>query len=260
MKKLLTLGFSLVALFALIGCEGEVTLDTPDVDYVVEDEGATLALSWDEITDATGYIIYADGVVVDTVELTSFDATTPAALYEVVAYAGEDVSDPGEVDCAPVVTTSITVYGNSDPEIDHPSGLGFNLSGTAVPLALSDSANWPSLDYYFDDATYAGLYLFSPSDHSPAYNGEINAAIEHGADFDAVTIADAPGSGYSTQCALGSGGVYALWVDPDGNNWSDSDNFGKMQVESISGTTAPYTAVITTAYQMIHGLRWVVTD
>lgn len=262
MKKILGLTLSIVALLILVGCEGEVTLEAPDLSYAVEDNGATLTITWFEIADADGYYIYADGAVIDTVEVENYSATTPAAVYGVTAYAGEDESDVSEIDCTPVETANVTVYGNSDPDPQHPSGIGFTTNGNCVTLALSDSTNWPDLDYYFNDAnpTHGPIDIVSPGDHVPPYNGEDNASANSGTDYDGLTIADAPG-GYSTQTALAANAVFSLWIDPDADGWDDdNDHFGKMRVESISGSTAPYTVVITTAYQPVEGLRWVVTN
>jgi hypothetical protein len=265
MKRILGLSIALVAILVLVGCEEEVTLVAPNVTIQVIDNGATIRLTWTEVTDADGYYIYRDGVIVDTIDeatTTTYDADTPAQLYEVSAYAGENESATDQIDCGPVETTSLTVYGNSDPNPAHPSGFGFNTSGTAVPLALSDSTNWPDLDYYLNDAnpTQGLIDIVSPGDHVPAYNDQENASSNSGTDYDGLDIADAPGS-YSTQTELAENAVFSLWIDPDGDGWgATNDHFAKMQVESISGATAPYTVVITCAYQTIPGLRWVVTD
>jgi len=112
MKKLLGLTLAFAALLVMVGCDGEVDLDTPDVDYVVADSGATLSLSWVEIADADGYYIFADGIAIDTLEdpaTITFSATTPAAVYGVQAYAGEDVSGTDEINCTSVATTNLTI-------------------------------------------------------------------------------------------------------------------------------------------------------
>ena len=258
MKRILGLAFVCAALIMLVGCNG-VTLDAPDVDYTVTDDGATLALDWIAIADADGYYIYADGEVVDTLddpETITYDADVPAAEYSVSAFAGEDESALTDIDCAPVVTSNVTVYGLSDPDTAHPSGLSFTSSGTAVPLSVKQS-NYLDLDYIFDDLNFATLTLASPNAYSPPYNAEKNMSVDAGVtDFDAIDIADAPG-GYTTQTTLAANAVYSLFMDQDDDNWdTDSDYFGKMKVESISGSTV----VITVAYQTMTGLRWVFTQ
>lgn len=256
MKKLLGLTLAFAALLVMVGCDGEVTLDAPDVTYDVDatDDGGTLLLTWVEIADADGYYIYADGAVVDTLDdpaTTSYDAATPAAEYAVSAYAGEDESALTTVDCAPVVTLSLDVWDITQPAPD-PSAFGFNTSGTAASYTLSDSTNWPLIDYYIE----AGPQQFW-SPHHGNYNNEVNVTVNSGStDFDACTIADAPG-GYSSQTDIASGAVYYFWIDPTNNGWDDAtDYFGKISVDAVSGTQI----TLTIAYQPIAGLRWCVTD
>ena len=265
MKKLLGLTLGFAALLVMVGCDGEITLDTPDVTYTVTDNGATLSLSWIEIVDADGYYIFADGVATDTLDdpaTVTFSATVPAAVYGVQAYAGEDVSGTDEIDCTPYETTNLTIYGNSDPAPTHHSGFGFNTNGSCVTLAIGDSTNWLDIDYYFNDAnpTHGPIDIVSPGDHVPAYNTEDNASANSGTDYAGLDIADAPGS-YSTQTALADGAVFSLFIDPDADGWdAENDHFGKMSVLSITGSTAPYTVTITVAYQLVEGLRWCVTN
>lgn len=261
MKRLLTLFGTIIAIVAIIGCEGETTLTAPTVDYEADADGAELALTITENPDADGYIIYGDDAVLDTVTTLTYNVTTPVKLVEVTAYAGEDESDATQIDCAPVITTSLTLYGNSDPAADHPSGMGFNSSGTAVAIPLSDSSSWPSLDFYLNDANpnIGPVDLTSPNVHTPVYNDKFNGSIENGTDFDALDITDELNAGYSDQTGLAENAVYSLWIDPDAAGYTADDHFGKMQVESITGSAAPYTLVLTFAYQPILGLRWVVT-
>jgi len=260
MKKLLGLTLAFAALLVMVGCGDEVALDTPDVTYTVTDEGGTLTLNWVEIADADGYYIFADGVAIDTLDnpaTITYDATTPAAVYGVQAYAGEDVSGTDEVDCDPVVTLNLDIYGLSDPDTLHPSGLAFTSSGSATAISVQ-SANYTELDYIFDDLNFTTFTVASPNSYSPVYNTEKNMTVEASGitDFDALDIATAPGS-YSTQTAIAGNAVYSFFMDQDDDNWdTDSDYFGKIKIESITGTHA----VITVAYQPITGLRWCVTD
>jgi hypothetical protein len=258
MKKLFGIAIAMAALLILVGCGGEVVLDAPDVDYTVDDNGATLALEWVEIADADGYYIYADGVIIDTLEAATlaYDATTPAAEYGVSAYAGEDESDITTIDCDPVVTTSLDIYGLSDPDTLHPSGLSFTSSGSATAISVQ-SANYTALDYIFDDLNFTAMTLMSPNAYSPVYNDEKNGSLEaSGTDFDAIVICEAPGN-YSTQTAAQGNAVYCLFMDQDDDGWdTDSDYFVKMKIQSINGTHA----IVDVAYQPITGLRWVVTD
>jgi len=257
MKRILNLAIVFAVILMLVGCGDDVVLDAPDVDYTVTDEGATLSLSWIEIADADGYYIYADGAVIDTVTTNAYNATIPAAVYGVSAYAGDDESGTDNIDCAPVVTLTMDIYGLSDPDTLHPSGLSFTSSGSATAISVQ-SANYPDLDYIFDDLNYATLTLASPNAYTPAYNSEKNMSVEAAGitDFDALDIADAPGN-YSTVTTLAVNAVYSFFMDQDDDTWdTDSDYFGKIKIESITGTHA----VISVAYQPITGLRWCVTD
>jgi hypothetical protein len=260
MKKLLGLTLAFAALLVMVGCDGEVTLDTPDVTYTVTDQGGTLTLDWVEIADADGYYIVADGVAIDTLDdpaTITYDATTPAAVYGVQAYAGEDVSGTDEIDCSPTTTLSLDIYGLSDPDTLHPSGLSFTSSGSATAISVQ-SANYTALDYIFDDLNYATLTLASPNAYTPVYNDEKNMSVVASAitDFDALDIAEAVGS-YSTVTTLSGNAVYSFFMDQDDDDWdTDSDYFGKIYISSITGTHA----VISVAYQPITGLRWCVTD
>ena len=254
MKRILNLAIVFAVILMLVGCGDDVVLDTPDVDYTATDEGATLDLDWVEIADADGYYIYADGVVIDTIDdpaTITYTATTPAAVYGVSAYSGDDVSGTDEVDCAPVVTTGLNVWDITQPAPD-PSGFGFAASGTASAYSVSDSTNWPLIDYYIE----ANPQEFWSSHHG-GFNNEVNATVNSGStDFDACTIADAPGN-YSTQTDIASGAVYYFFIDPTNNGWDDAtDYFGKIVVTAVSGTQI----TMTLAYQPIAGLRWCVTD
>ncbi len=256
MKKLLGLTLAFAALLVMVGCDGEVTLDTPDVTYAVSatDEGGTLVLDWIEIADADGYYIFADGVAIDTLDdpaTITYSATTPAAAYGVQAYSGVDVSGTDAIDCAPVVTTGLDVWDMSQPAPD-PSGFGFAASGTASAYSVSDSTNWPLIDYYIEHTPQQFWSV-----HHGGWNTEVNATVNSGStDFDACTIADAPG-GYSTQTDVASAAVYYFWIDPTNNGWDDAtDYFGKIVVTAVSGTQV----TMTLAYQPIAGLRWCVTD
>lgn len=250
MKRLLTLFGTVIAIIAIIGCEGETTLTAPDVDYEADADGAELALTITEVTDADGYIIYGDGEVLDTVTALTYNVTTPAKLIEVTAYAGEDESDATQIDCAPTTTTSLTLYGLSDPDTTHFSGLTFNAtSGTAVTISAT-SANSATVDYVFDDLNFTTMTLVNSGYYWS--NSKLNTSGDDGTDFDAVTSCKL--TGYSDQTTLAVNGVYDLWIS-NSMTWTDQDHFGKVKIESIAGSVA----TITVAYQLIGGLRWVVT-
>jgi hypothetical protein len=256
MKRIFGLTILLAAILLLVSCESSVTLTAPNVTAAAINDGATLRLTWTEVSDADGYYIYADGVAIDTLDAdaTSYDATVPALLYEVTAYAGEDESDADQIDCEAKVTATLDVWDNTEPP-PNPSGFGFNTSGTAVAYQLTDTTNWTNLDYYILGGT--PQQFVSPNGHTPPYNNEGNVTKNSGStDFDALTIADAPGA-YTSPTNITANAVYYFWIDPTDNGWDAStDYFGKIKVEAISGKKV----TMKLAIQLIPGLRWCVTE
>jgi len=255
MKKILALTFAFAALLVLVGCESSTTPDVPTVTYTVIDDGGGLTLTWSADANADGFIIYHDDVAVDTVVGTTYTDTVPCMVIGVTAYAGDQESAADEIDCTPIETAALVVYGNTDPDTTHPSGFGFNAGGAAVAYSLSNTANHPLLDYYINSVPATPQFT-SPSDHVPAYNDEVNATENSGStNYADVTIAGAPG-GYSTQTNISANAVYYFWIDPDNDGWGDSnDYFGKVQVTGVNGLAN----TLKLAYQGIAGLRWCVT-
>jgi len=238
---------------------GGSSLTTPSVSYEVQNYGMILHLYWVAIPTADGYYIYADGNRVYSTTSNSYDASSPAIYYAISAYRGTAESQQDTVDCSLVVTSNINVWGWTDPDPNHPSGMGFDVNGVAVALSTSDSINRPYIDYYFDDGNYPELTMVSPHVHN--YNNKVDRSVNSGlTDFHALTIADSTNN-YYIENTLVSNAVYALWMDPNNNGWDPMvDHFAKMKVVAIYGSSAPYQAVLTFAFQRIHGLRWLVTQ
>jgi len=249
----------LYALFIILACKGAVELTTPDVTYDVTTDGGGLDLSWTEVEDAEGYIIYADDVAIDTVTELSYTMTTPAKVVKVTAYAGEDESDAWSGDFTPVTTTSLNLWGLSQPPPD-PSGLSFTSDGTGVGLAVGDTTNWPSIDFVIDDVNLSNIGIVTPNsgyyNSGQGLNSEYNyISNDQGVEFDSINIAPSAGSYYSEQEFIVNG-VFAGWIDPGGGSSPDAnDNFVKIKVESISGNQV----VLKLAFQKEGGLRWLVT-
>lgn len=243
------------------------TLPPPNVSYEVLFDGDTLRLSWPLITGAAGYYIYVDSLLIDSVTVWSetlvifYDAITPAALYEITAYNDTYESERDQINCRAVLTNAVTIYGTSDPNPDHPNTIGFNTSGTAVAYPMSDTVNWPNIDYIFDDMYFVSVTLASPNSYVPPYNAKKSAACDaFTTNFDGYVIAEALGV-YTTQTQLAANAVYSLYMDPDDSGWDNQvDHFAKMKVESISGINPPCTIVVRLGYQPIPGLRWLVTQ
>lgn len=238
------------------------SLPRPSVSYDVRNQGGTLYLYWSSVAGAEGYNIYADNQLIQSTTQCEYSATTPAMTYGVSAYNDSSESSRDLIDCTPVITTSITIWGNSDPDPGHPSGVGFSSSGACMTYAVSDSFNWPYIDYYAKDNTFDPVRLTSPNYVSPPINNENNQTSNSGlTNFDALDIAEPPSGSYAQTAALYIYDVYSLWMDPNDNGWDNTvDHFGKARVEDLQGTSPPYRVTLRVAYQVIPGLRWVVTN
>lgn len=249
-KSTLIVAFAAALLLIGTGCDTIVTLEKPSVTYEAINSGAELRLTWTAVTDAKEYEIKTDDSVFTTTA-SPFDVKSPTTSIEVRAVNGSDKSDPFTLDCAVEVTSSITVYGKSDVDPAHPSGIGFNTDGTAIPVSLTNQAS--QVDFVMDDVSFPGsMYLFGPTGYTPPVNTWGNAAQAAGADFDAVTIA--PGTGnYDLYLQIAQNATYAAWLDHNDDGLIDAtDHFAKLKIESING------AVVTVklAYQKVGGLRW----
>jgi hypothetical protein len=224
----------------------------PDVSYEAINEGADLRLSWPVVPDAELYEIVADDSIYSTTSL-SFDVTTPSATVEVRAVNGYGKSVPATINCRIFETQNLVVYGISDPDTTHHIGFGFNSNGTITTYSPA-YANHSLIDFYADDVTFPGqMYLMNPGDVGWGAKGNAGKASSSSV-YDDVLIADAPDSGYVTQWALQTSGVYCLWLDRTNDNWSADDNFAKAKVIAIAG----HLLAMQVGYQKIHGLRWLV--
>ncbi len=251
-----TLALLALVLLVLVGCEDIVAPGKPSVTYEPIEDGAKLKLTWTEVTDAEGYYIYVDGIKDTSITGTSYEVTGPAQEVSVSAYNGDEEGEEWVLDLTPEYTPTLTVYGASDPGTDHPSGLVLRDAG-AVALAIGVEENKPDIDYVFDDrGNFAPMSIVNPGDYTPQINSKGNAiSAAAGNSFDDADMAPALGN-YSTQRSpIEQNAVYYLWLDRDNDNETDSDNFAKVQIISISGTTVN----IKVAYQKEKGLRWIVT-
>lgn len=253
-----TLIVAFVAALVLFGtgCDTIVTLDRPTVSAAAlsTDNGGTLRLTWTAVTDAASYEITTDDSVYTTTS-TSFDVSTPSATIEVRAVAGNDESDPAVIDCKVVETSSIVLYGISDVDPSHPSGLAFTASGSASAMSLDD-ANKAALDFVCDDqqSSVTPVGLINAGDYSWPQNAKVNTLMDAGTtDFDAFDIAAA--TGYTTQLKTDQNGVYAIWLSSS-TSWTANDHFAKAKIVSIEDVGGSKKVTLNVAYQPIGGLRW----
>jgi hypothetical protein len=251
-----TLIVALAAAVLLIGtsCDTLVTLTKPNVTTEAINTGSTLRLTWTAVTDAQSYEIKTDDSTHNTTNL-SFDVTGPTGTIEVRAVNGSDKSDPATIDCKVVETSSLVLYGMSDVNPDHPSGLAFTTSGSASALSLDD-ANKASLDFVCDDVNITPVGVVNAGDYGWTQNSKVNTLMDAGTtDYDAFGFA--AGSGYTTQLGIGTNGVYALWLS-NSQTWTSSDHFCKAKIISIEDVGGSQKVTLKVAYQKIGGLRWLV--
>ncbi len=260
MKRYIKLIFLVFLFIIFINCQQVVERpEKPTVTYQPIENGAKLRLTWTQVANADGYYIYVDGVRDTSLPstVTSYDVIGPAKLIEVSAYKKNEESEKWSLDLTPVVN-EVTVWGASDPDPNHPSGLQLTDNG-AIPLAIGNQANWPNLDYIFDDrGEFAPMSIVNPGDYtSPRYNDKGNAisSLASG-NFDDENFAPAPGNYLTQRKDIAINGVYYLWLDRDNDNQTTNDNFGKILIKAISGKRVD----IKVAYQKVKGLRWLKTQ
>ena len=253
MKYILPLIAAVLVLF--VACQPPVTPGTPVVLMTVLGSGDTVQLAWTQVTDAQGYYVYLDGVKNTTASL-SYLVTTAAAKIEVSSYNGSEESDKWTKSTKVVTTSSLTAYGIGDP-VNNLNAIGFNTtSGTCLAIDASSPANWAGIDFVLEDRAPDPMSFWSPDAYSPVYNAKDNAtAPSTTTDYNALTLA--PKSGvYNTKYAISANAVYSIWIDLTNNGWSTDDHFGKVRIESIS----THTVVMIAGYQLIGGLRWLISQ
>ncbi|MFO7675352.1 MAG: hypothetical protein R6X12_03435 [bacterium] len=249
---LVTLALGMVLVGA--SCDELITdLTTPNVTYSAISGGTQLRLTWAPVADAQGYKVQTDDSTFTTTA-TTFDVTSPTKTISVFAYSGASESNKWTLNTTAVVTTTLDVWGNSDPSPDHPSAFGFTAEGAAVAYALANAADYPKLDFVMDDIAQGSMYFYSPNRYNPVFNDKDNAvATASGTDFDAATLATGD---FFTALSCVEGGLYYFWLDPNANGWDASDHFGKIKVVSMSGAKV----TLKLAYQKVPGLVWVKTN
>jgi len=249
MTNRMLIGAFVVAL-ALIGagCDSASTkLEAPTVAATVANDGATLRLTWDEITGADSYEVKA-GDSTYTTTTTSLDVTNPAATIEVRAVSGSSKGDSAVVNCK-VVESTLDVYGDLDNT--HSNGFGFATNGSADTCMLM-YPSYQSMDFYADGKSVVGetrLVSSRALNFSRKGNG-IKAAA---GSYDESKLADLPGVYSDSLLMIKVDSTYYLRISGDTTGtWSTGDNYAKVKFVAVDG----YKVTLKLGYQKIEGLRW----
>ncbi len=232
------------AVLTLTGCPA-TTVDTPSVSWSVTQDQGGITFTWDAIQDADGYIVKYNGKA-DTIETTSYTLTEPAAEVEIVAYAGDEESNPWVGNFAAVETKNLDWYTRADTDPTHPSGIGFNNDGSVVTISYAQGDH-NAIDFVADqDNSITAIQ---------ALDADVNKqnGVAYSATFDYANMDIAPETGYTTYESVVQNGTFALLKDLDGQR-NDNDIYAKLIVKGIDGTR--WTIDITV--QPIGGLRWLV--
>jgi|GEM_PF-3485972 len=253
MMKRTLIGALAVAL-ALIGtgCDSSSSpssLDAPYVKKAAVNDGGALRLTWGTVDGASTYEITTDDAVHTTTD-TSFDVSTPTAAIEVRAVSGSTKSDPTAIKCG-IVESTVEFFG--DLVLTHANGFGFDADGGAVACSLI----YPStteMDFYADSLSSHGpMTLVSAAQVNSNRKGNVMKAAS--GSYDGATIADPVGTYSDSSLAIMADTTYYLRISSDtSNTWSEASIFAKARVDSIVGAKV----AVTTAYQKIGGLRWLV--
>ncbi|MBN2466065.1 hypothetical protein JXD38_10645 [candidate division WOR-3 bacterium] len=242
-------------LLLVISCNQPVSLVMPTVSYTPVDDGATLRLTWTMVEKATGYTVYVDGVPHSIISgIYSYDVSSPAKLIQVSAVAKSSESDKWSLTTTVKKTSNVAVYSMADSQqINH--AFYFDATGTAIAIPMTQASD---VDFVLDTTQTAGaIQLRSPNSYDPVYNTKSNSsAATSVTNLNDLTIAPATGADYSPARTISESSVYALWLDPSNDGWSAEDHFAKIKVEALSGTSV----TLTTEYQTVPGLRWLISD
>jgi hypothetical protein len=253
MMKRTLIGALAIAL-ALIGtaCDSSTSsgdLEAPYVTTAAVNDGGTLRLTWATVTDAKSYEITTDDSVYTTTD-TTFDVSTPTVAIKVRAVSGSTKSDSTAFDLS-VVEGTVEFFGDLDAT--HANGFGFGDKGGVVACSLI----YPSTaetDFYADTLKFHGeMRLISGKGVNQSRRG--NAMKAASGSYDGAMMADPLGTYSDSSLAIMVDSTYYLRMSTDtSGTWSTGDNFAKARVDSIAGAKV----AVTTAYQKIPGLRWLV--
>lgn len=249
MTNRMLIGAFVVAL-ALIGagCDSASTkLEAPTVAATVAGDGATLRLTWDQITGADSYEVKA-GDSTYTTTSTNLDVTHPAATVEVRAVSGSNKGDSAVVYCR-VVETTLDVYGDLDNT--HSNGFGFAENGSADTCMLM-YPSYQGMDFYADGKSIVGETRLVSS-RVLNFSRKGNGVKAASGSYDESKLADLPGVYSDSLLTVMVDSTYYLRISGDTTGtWSTGDNYAKAKVVAIDG----YKVTLRLGYQKREGLRW----
>jgi len=220
MKKLLPLLLVLPLVFFGFGCEEnpeepETVAPSAPRNFTIT-AGAdeeSLELSWSPPSEGevTGYYIYFNDEIIDSVETGLSYTHTPDQLgnYQVAAYNDEYIGEKTpEISTELVTGESQEIWRMDDPSPEHPSGYGWNEDGSGTAYSMSGTANQPYVDLYFDtDNT-----LNSPDNLGAGWRTTAIALVAE--TYNNIELA--PATGYYNMEDVALNGVYILQIQ-DGN-------------------------------------------
>ena len=237
-------------------------LPAPTVNFSVEDNGASVLLTWDAVSGAAGYKVECDGTTIatlaDSVTTYKIDGTQNVCK-KVKVYAVDKDDNPGDTETLDFSMDSVrlTVYATSDTVSTDPSWVKIDFTNFTVNAITQGNVD-PTLDNvgYFVYEEVGGNRYFSD-----ASNTSVGQAREEIGFTDNTTDVLAPPSGISaygtTSETVNAGDRFIFWSDDVNSGTYGSidseDNLGVIKVNSVDG----YAADITVYIQKIGGLRWV---
>lgn len=144
MKKVLLLLFIVIASFGFVGCNnGGSEIDINLDEYIATPSNLEITdktLSWDEVENADGYVIYVNGEEGETVTTNSYDfssLTGDSIIFQVQAEAPRGMQDSG-------LSASIAYIANFDQEV------------TDIETALSYTT-WDVPDGFVEELVRKGM-------------------------------------------------------------------------------------------------------